>query len=287
MTGDYAEVSYNVGEGGTGGILIDAPACYFEMSGSHAKIIGNQGGTSSGGGGIQIWGAGTRGVMSGEYAEISGNYSGNDGGGLYVSSNAQFTMSGGEITGNTCGAGYDRPQIAKNGGSVMQWAAGVQGWVRDRTRSPNDYCYTAANNTRLMDFADYRNYDITRIYVNGAAGSASSTIAVTGITLNPTSVTLYPPGDARGDSATLTATVTPANATNRALSWTSSNPTGVSVSSGVVGADGKVTVTVTALITGATATITASATDGSGITATCKVTVYSTVGSGGGMWGAP
>jgi hypothetical protein len=94
MAGDGAEVSWNVGAGGIGGILIDETASYFEMSGNHAKITRNQGGVGWAGGGIELWGAGTIGVMSGEYAEISGNYSGNDGGGVYVASNAQFTMSG-------------------------------------------------------------------------------------------------------------------------------------------------------------------------------------------------
>jgi hypothetical protein len=169
MTGEYAEVSYNVGQNGTGGILIDEPACYFEMSGSHAKIIGNQGGTTGmPGGGIQLYGAGTIGVMSGEYAEISGNYTAGDGGGVFAHTNAQFIMSGGEITGNTCGAGFNRPQIAQTLGGVAQWAAGVQGWVRDQTHTPNDYCYTAEHSTQLMDFATFANYDITRIYVNGA-----------------------------------------------------------------------------------------------------------------------
>jgi hypothetical protein len=55
------------------------------------------------------------------------------------------------------------------------------------------------------------------------------------------------------------------------------------VGSPVVGADGKVSVTVTALVTGADATITVSATDGSGKTATCKVEVYS-LASGGIPW---
>jgi hypothetical protein len=150
MTGDHAEVSYNVGADGTGGILIDEPACYFEMSGDHAKITRNQGGGGVSGGGIQLYGAGTIGVMSGANAEISGNYTSNTGGGVFVMSGATFTMKGsgavisgnssngdggvvvmnatfimeaGEVSGNSGGL---VPQIGSNGGTTI-WPAGTHG----------------------------------------------------------------------------------------------------------------------------------------------------------------
>ena len=85
----------------------------------------------------------------------------------------------------------------------------------------------------------------------------SSSITVTGVTLNKTATTLTV-----GASETLTTTVSPTNATNKAVTWTSSNTTVATVSSSGV---------VTAKATGTT-TITATTVDGSK-TATCIVTV--------------
>lgn len=80
---------------------------------------------------------------------------------------------------------------------------------------------------------------------------------VTEINLNKTSLLL-----AMGKSETLEATVLPMGATNKRLEWTSSNTNVVTVADGVV----------TAIAEGE-AIVTAAATDASGVTATCKVTV--------------
>ncbi len=87
----------------------------------------------------------------------------------------------------------------------------------------------------------------------------AATVSVTGVTLNKTSTSLYV-----GDTETLTATVAPDNATNKAVTWTSSNPSVATVENGVV----------TALARG-TAVITATAADGSGASASRTVTVSS------------
>lgn len=68
-------------------------------------------------------------------------------------------------------------------------------------------------------------------------------------------------------SATLTATVTPSNAGNKQIEWSSSDPTTVQIGASV----GDTSVTLNALKTG-TATITATSVDGS-FTDTCEVTV--------------
>lgn len=81
---------------------------------------------------------------------------------------------------------------------------------------------------------------------------------VTSVTLDKTSLTLDV-----GGSFTLTATVKPDNATNKAVKWSSSNENVATVDqNGNVKAVGA-----------GTATITAAASDGSGKTATCEVTV--------------
>lgn len=85
-----------------------------------------------------------------------------------------------------------------------------------------------------------------------------ATTYVSSITLNPTSATIEV-----GDTAPITATVLPSDATNKNINWSSNNTTVASVSS---------TGTVTANSTG-TAIITATAADGSGIKATCTITV--------------
>ena len=83
-------------------------------------------------------------------------------------------------------------------------------------------------------------------------------VLVTGISLNNSNLSLY-----TGKTATLTATVTPENATNKAVTWKSSDDTIATVDN-----NGKVTA-----VKEGTATITATATDGSGVYATCTVTV--------------
>lgn len=84
-------------------------------------------------------------------------------------------------------------------------------------------------------------------------------LPVSSITLSKTSITVYPT-----KSYTLTATVSPSDATNKAVKWTSSDTTAATVSS---------TGVVKGIKAGKTATITCTAADGSGKKATCKVAV--------------
>lgn len=83
------------------------------------------------------------------------------------------------------------------------------------------------------------------------------TVAVTGISMDQTDVTL----SAAGQTTILSKTITPSNATNKNVTWTSSNPSVATVSAGQV----------TAVANGTTI-ITATTKDGN-FSATCKVTV--------------
>ncbi len=83
------------------------------------------------------------------------------------------------------------------------------------------------------------------------------TIYVTGISLNKASVSLY-----TDDSATLQASISPSDATHKSVVWTSSDSTVARVKDGVITA-----------IKAGTATITATASDGTGKQASCTVTV--------------
>lgn len=77
----------------------------------------------------------------------------------------------------------------------------------------------------------------------------------TGVSLSATSASVR-----EGESTVLKATVTPSNATNKTVTWTSSNPSVATVSGGNVNGVSKGTATITA-------------TTSNGKTATCKVTV--------------
>ena len=94
---------------------------------------------------------------------------------------------------------------------------------------------------------------------NGGSQTGPTTVAVTGVSLSKTSLSLV-----EGGSETLTATVAPSNATNKTVSWKSSDASTASVD-----ANGKVTA-----VKAGSATITVTTADGSK-TATCSVTVTS------------
>lgn len=101
------------------------------------------------------------------------------------------------------------------------------------------------------------NIDAIDIDDTGYLIDPSATLA-SGLTLDKTSLDMNV-----SDNNTLTATVQPSNASNKAIKWTSSDSTVVSVDS-----TGKIT----ALKEGS-ATITATTTDGTNLTATCTINV--------------
>ena len=85
-----------------------------------------------------------------------------------------------------------------------------------------------------------------------------SVVKVSSVSLNPSSLSLTK----KGQTARLSATVSPSNATNKSINWSSSNNNVATVSNGVVTAVGN-----------GSATITATAADGSGKRASCSITV--------------
>lgn len=87
---------------------------------------------------------------------------------------------------------------------------------------------------------------------------SAATVAVTGVTVSPTSDSI-----AVSETLTLTATVAPENATNKAVTWSTSEATVATVEDGVVTG-----------VSAGTATITVTTVDGS-FTDTCEVTVTS------------
>ena len=112
----------------------------------------------------------------------------------------------------------------------------------------------SASNCRVS----YRSYTSSSDANQTMGSRLASPIFATGVTLNKTSATLN-----TGQTLQLSATVAPSNATDKSVSWTTSNSSVASVNSnGLVTANGP-----------GTATITAKTWDGTNKTATCTVTV--------------
>ena len=98
---------------------------------------------------------------------------------------------------------------------------------------------------------------LTALLITGCFAPTPTPVAVTGVTLNHATMTLT----AGGATGTLVATVAPANATNKSVTWSSSAPAVATVANGVV-----------TPLTAGTTTVTVTTVDG-GFTATCAVTV--------------
>ncbi|MBQ7691163.1 MAG: leucine-rich repeat protein [Muribaculaceae bacterium] len=100
---------------------------------------------------------------------------------------------------------------------------------------------------------------ITATATDGSGVTGSCQVTVTGVThIALDNQSMYVTG-----TATLTPVITPADVLVKTVSWSSSNPTVVSVDQNGVVTANKI----------GTATITATATDGSGVTGSCQVTV--------------
>ena len=153
-----------------------------------------------------------------------------------------------------------------NGNSIFLPAAGCRdySWLNNAGTRAN---YWSAS------LGESDPYDAWRVYFDSSAVGRSGydrcygrsvrpvwsgSVKVTGISLDKSSLSL-----SVGDSYMLTTTVSPSDATDKGVAWSSSNTSVVTVST-----SGKVS----ALKAG-TATITATTTDGSNLKATCSVTV--------------
>jgi len=124
-------------------------------------------------------------------------------------------------------------------------------------------------NFKIKANSNYLQYDTSKNYFESSSSSSKVNIwkynsgapkPVTGISLNATSKTISVNGTYQ-----LSATITPSDATDKSLTWSSSNSS-------------VATVDHNGLVTGVaagTATITCAANDGSGVSATCNVTVTS------------
>lgn len=113
--------------------------------------------------------------------------------------------------------------------------------------------------------------DWAHLEVDGTGGETSEDVPVTGVSVLPTSVSVQ-----AGSTTTLTATVSPDNATDQSVSWSSSNTSVATVSStGVVTgiSEGNATITVTTTDGGFTASSIVSVTVGNGTPCDNPVTI--------------
>ena len=126
--------------------------------------------------------------------------------------------------------------------------------------------YTVSNNSVVFAFKENQTVSSTALELNSVALTAGgnvyfktvNSILVTSITLNKTATEITV-----GGTETLTATISPANATDNSVTWTSTN-----TSVATVDANGEVTA-----VSAGTTTIKATANDGSGVFGSCAVTV--------------
>ena len=248
----------------------------FNMYGG--KITGNSAGY---GGGVYTYGKFT---MSG--GSITNNTATEKGGGVLVDGGT-FTVSGSAtVKDNTSGQNSikDNVSLADNkfitigeGGLKSDASIGVTTATEPTKENPvfitnetnEGYKNSFTSDKAGFDVQFINKYNRLALVKSGGStpgGGTPEIVPVSQITLNKTSTSI-----SVGNSEKLTATVTPENAANKDLKWASSD-----TSVATVAPDG----TVTAVKAG-TATITATAADGSGKFATCTVTVTADTTTGG------
>ena len=200
---------------------------------------------------------------------------------LTIDSGATLTVDGGELTGEnipTEGVVYkvtevklDKTNLALEVGGTATLTATVQ--PADATnktvtwKSSDTNIATVDTDGNVTAVAEgTATITVTTVDQSKTATCevtvAAATVPVTGVTLSQNEAHLY--YNRTPNTLTLTATVAPDNATNKAVTWTSSNPSVATVENGVVTAAAR-----------GTAVITATAADGSGASASCTVTVSS------------
>jgi len=134
--------------------------------------------------------------------------------------------------------------VTTNGGTSVTYSCDATGgWTIDNMDAMYmDVILTAGKNTIKLANPSGDCPNIYSIGISKTIIKTADKVAVTGVTLNKKATTLVV-----GDSLTLKATVTPANASNKDYTWKSSNPSAATVSNGKVTAKaaGESTITVT------------------------------------------
>lgn len=154
---------------------------------------------------------------------------------------------------------------------IGEWYYGATATVSPTTATCKDVTWSSSNpDVASVNASSGAIYGLlpgtAKIYATAQDGSEKSDyctvivsryISVTSVSLDKTKLSIE-----NGDCYTLTATVCPENASNRSLTWTSDDEDIATVSDGVITARGKGTTVIRAI-----------ATDGTGKSASCTVTV--------------
>lgn len=153
---------------------------------------------------------------------------------------------------------------ANNSVSTTSTDYSVSGSPKNYTFSLKSGCTAPATISISIDNSNGSNtrVDDIKLVVKTAGTSGSTNVDVSSITLNKNSTTMQ-----IGTSEQLSATISPGDATIKLVSWSSSNSEIVEVSD-----EGEITAK-----SAGNATITCAALDGSGVTATCTITVSAPV----------
>jgi formylglycine-generating enzyme required for sulfatase activity/uncharacterized protein YjdB len=133
----------------------------------------------------------------------------------------------------------------------LAWAVGKLTFTKDDDGIANDTTYYIYARS-----ASNENYNAGTASISEGITTSATTVSVSGVTLDKTSASLTV-----GGTETLTQTVSPGNATNKIVTWSSSNTAVATVNSGMITA-----------VSAGTAVITVKTADGN-YTATCTVTV--------------
>ena len=180
-----------------------------------------------------------------------------------IGSAYEFTAEGSGTSGFylKCTDGYLAPKTGTSN-SFLQYASSKSNAVQLQLKNTYEL-FSNSNahyNLRQNGTSGFRWYGTAS--ADGTTGTAarlyevSEGVAVTGVTLNKNALTLTV-----GESETLTATVSPNDATDKSVTWSSSKPSVALATNGTISAQ-----------SAGTATITVTTTDG-GYTDTCAVTV--------------
>ena len=271
VTATGGQVSAGIGGGamGTGGEVAIYGGTVTATGGQQGAGIG--GGPQSAGGTVVIHGGTVTATGGQQAAGIGGGVSGAGG---------TINISGGEVTatgtlGAGIGGGYRAAggNVTITGGTVKAYSKGTDsnfgaaigagsGNSEQGTLMLAENMIVKAETVALADkewedMQEVAREDYMNDHAQRRAYLVTPVVAVTGVTLDQEAVTLN-----IGDTAPLTATVEPADATDKAVAWTSDNTAAVTVDENGV---------VTAVAPG-TANVTAATADG-GFTASCAVTV--------------
>ena len=256
---DGANDSYNGGTGGDGGVAISGNI--IVEGGATVTATGGTGGN----GGSGSYGTGGTGGTGG--VAISGN--------IIVQGGATVTATGGN--GGNGGNGFEKGGNGGNGGNAFAGtltyksgtvtANGGSGGSGGTGEAEGNGSSGSAGKAfaNPVDFTQSTGYSVTDgsnaiesvLNQTKVVISEPATVAVTGVTLNQNEAQMT----VGGETLTLSATVNPEGATDKSVTWSTSDGNVATVDNGVV----------TAVAAG-TATITVTTTDGS-FTATCAVTV--------------